>query len=378
MNTLTNCFKAIAIRFALTVEAKWLNILSLMTQNFANIPLEWVGPILLIGPEVEGYVDVPLATFEAPLWPSTTRGAALCSKAGGIRAAILDERMTRSVLVQAPDIIEAQKVYNSLFQQKARIAEIAESTSSHITFLTMHIQVVGNLIYVRLEMKTDDASGHNMVTKASDAVLQWICQSFPAVSYVSISGNFCTDKKVSAVNGILGRGKYVVADVLIPRKLIEKFLKTTPEAIVQLNIKKNLIGSIIAGSLRSANAHFANMLLALYLATGQDAANIVEGSQGIVHAEMQEDMLYFSVTLPNIIMGTVGAGKNLDFVQENLRRLGCTNTKPDAHNARRLACIMAAVCLCGELSLLGAQTNPGELVSTHMRLERTKKTESAT
>ncbi|MBS0635822.1 MAG: hydroxymethylglutaryl-CoA reductase [Verrucomicrobia bacterium] len=341
-----------------------------MTQNFANIPLEWVGPIQLIGPEVNDLVEVPLATFESPLWPSTTRGATLCNKAGGIRVAVLDERMTRSVLVQTATTLEAQIIYNSLFQRKAEIASIAEKTSSHISFTDMHIQVVGNLIYVRLEMRTDDASGHNMVTKASDAVLDWICKTYPEASYVSISGNFCTDKKVSAVNGILGRGKYVVADVTIPRKLIEKFLKTTPEAIVQLNIKKNLIGSIIAGSLRSANAHFANMLLALYLATGQDAANIVEGSQGIVHAEMQGDSLYFSVTLPNIIMGTVGAGKNLDFVQENLTRLGCKNSP---NNARRLACIMAATCLSGELSLLGAQTNPGELVGTHMRLERAGK-----
>lgn len=344
-----------------------------MTREFANIPLEWVGPIHLIGPEVFAQVEVPMATFEAPLWPSTTRGAVLCNKAGGIRACILDERMTRSVVVQTESIVQAQTVYIALFQKKTEIAKIAEATSSHVTFLDMHIQVVGNLIYVRLEMKTDDASGHNMVTKASDAVLQWICKTFPETSYVSISGNFCTDKKVSAVNGILGRGKLAVADVLIPRKLIERFLKTTPEAIVQLNIKKNLIGSIIAGSLRSANAHFANMLLAVYLATGQDAANIIEGSQGIVHAEMQGDSLYFSVTLPNIIMGTVGAGKHLDFVQQNLTRLGCKDSSPDAHNARRLACIMAATCLCGELSLLGAQTNPGELVSTHMRLERNKK-----
>lgn len=341
-----------------------------MTKNFAHIPLEWVGPIQLAGPEVTDEVMVPLATYESPLWPSTTRGAALCNRAGGIRVSVLDDRMTRSVVVQALDITQAQKVYNTLFQKKAQIAQIAESTSSHVTFLDMHIQVVGNLIYVRLEMKTDDASGHNMVTKASDAVLKWICSTFPEVTYVSISGNFCTDKKVSAVNGILGRGKFVVADVLIPRKLIEKYLKTTPEAVVQLNIKKNLIGSIIAGSLRSANAHFANMLLALYLATGQDAANIVEGSQGMVHAEMQGDSLYFSVTLPNIIMGTVGAGKNLDFVQENLQKLGCKDTSENAQNARRLACIMAATCLCGELSLLGAQTNPGELVNTHMRLER--------
>lgn len=341
-----------------------------MTQEFAHIPLEWVGPITLIGPEVEGDVDVPLATYESPLWPSTNRGAALCKKAGGIRACILDDRMTRSVAVQTQDIIGAHRLYNDLLLQKSTVATVAESTSAHIRFLDMHIQVVGNLLYIRLEMQTDDAAGHNMVTKAADKVLAWIRQTYPHVSYVSISGNYCTDKKVSAVNGILGRGKCVVADILIPADLVKKFLKSTPEQIVQLNIKKNLIGSIIAGSIRSANAHFANMLLAFYLATGQDAANIVEGSQGITYAEMQADLLYFSVTLSNIIVGSVGAGKELDFVKKNLQRLGCKEGAAVGQNARRLACIMAATCLCGELSLLGAQTNPGELVSTHLRLER--------
>ncbi len=338
-----------------------------MTQKFAQIPLQWVGPILFAGPEVEGEIEVPLATFESPLWPSTERGALVTKKAGGIRACIVDERMTRSIAVQAVDIVHAHKVYNSLLNQKTELAKVAESTSSHITFLDMHIQLVGNILYIRLEMKTGDASGHNMVTKAADAVLRWITKQYSEVSYVTISGNFCTDKKVSAVNGILGRGKHVVADVLIPRNLVQKVLKATPEDIVQLNIKKNYIGSILAGSIRSSNAHFANMLLALYLATGQDAANIVEGSQGIVYAEMQQDSLYFSVSIPNIIVGTVGAGKNLDFVYENLKRLGC---KDSPANARRLAIIAAATCLCGELSLLAAQTNPGELVDTHMRLER--------
>ncbi len=338
-----------------------------MVEHFAHIPLQWVGPISLIGPEITEEVSVPLATFETPLWPSTERGASLCNKAGGIRVCIIDERMSRSIAIQAKDGLHAQKMYNNLFQKKDEIAKVAESTSRHASFKGMHIQVVGNLIYVRLEMTTGNASGHNMVTKASDAVLNWITKTYPEVSYVSISGNFCTDKKVSAVNGILGRGKNVVADIHIPRKLIEKFLKTTPEAIVELNIKKNLVGSILAGSLRSANAHFANLLLAFYLATGQDAANIVEGSQGITYAEMQNDMLYFSVTLPNIIVGTVGAGKDLSFVKQNLEKLGIAD---NPQGARRLACMIGATCLAGELSLLGAQTNPGELVHTHIRLER--------
>ena len=130
------------------------------------------------------------------------------------------------------------------------------------------------------------------------------------------------------------------------------------------------MGNIAAGGLRTANAHFANMLLGFYLATGQDAANIIEGSQGIVHTEQRGDDLYFSVTLPNLIVGTVGSGKTHAFVLENLRLLGCLEKRGPGCNARRLAVIAAATVLCGELSLLAAQTNQGELMRSHVRLER--------
>ncbi|MCJ8298778.1 MAG: hypothetical protein MJK13_07580, partial [Pseudomonadales bacterium] len=182
--------------------------------------------------------------------------------------------------------------------------------------------------------------------------------------------NYCSDKKATAVNGILGRGKNVVSEIIISRELCRRRLKTTPEKVVDLNIKKNLIGTMIAGGLRSANAHYANMLLAFYLATGQDAANIIEGSQGVVHAEVRGDDLYFSCTIPNLIVGSVGNGKGLEFVEDNLRKLGCKEERPAGDNARRLAAICAATVLCGELSLLAAQTNPGELMQAHIELER--------
>jgi hydroxymethylglutaryl-CoA reductase (NADPH) len=181
-----------------------------------------------------------------------------------------------------------------------------------------------------------------------------------------VSGNFCTDKKVSSVNSILGRGKHVIAELLIPRDIVEKSLRTTPEKIVDLNIKKNLIGSIASGGLLSANAHYANMLLAFYLATGQDAANIVEGSQGITHCEVRNDALYFSVSLPNIIVGSVGHGKDALDATKNLESI---NVK-DEFGSQKLAQIAAALVLCGELSLMAALTNTNELTQSHKRIER--------
>ena len=336
----------------------------------AEVPMQFVGPVRITGPVVDDEVMVPLATYEKPLWPSVHRGARVAAHAGGIRAVIADERMTRSILLEAPDAEAAVAVIAALRRDRAAMAEAAQAGSRFTTFLDFHSQIAGNLLYLRLEMRTGDASGHNMVTAASDRLAAWIQQRHPGLRYVSVSGNYCTDKKASAVNGILGRGKYVITELTVPARTCTRFLKTTPADIVELNIKKNLIGTMLAGGLRTANAHFANMLLAFYLATGQDAANIVEGSQGFVHAEVRGGDLYFSCTLPNVIVGTIGAGKDLPFAAENLEALGCAGKAEPGANGRRLAAIAGATVLCGELSLLAAQTNPGELMDAHTRIER--------
>lgn len=336
----------------------------------AVIPMRLVGPVTIIGDVVDGSVMLPLATYETPLWPSVGRGARVASVAGGILATVIDERMTRSILLEADDAPCALIAWQSLQKRKDEMNIIVRETSRYASLINMHSQILGNLLYVRLEFLTGDAAGHNMVTWASEKLQDWILGEYSGLRYCSISANYCTDKKATAINGILGRGKNVVAELLIPRALCERRLKTTPEKVVDLNIKKNLLGTMLAGGIRSANAHFANMLLAFYLATGQDAANIVEGSQGIVYTEVRNADLYFSVNLPNLIVGTVGSGKGLDFVERNLELLGCREDRESGANARRLAVICAAAVLCGELSLLAAQTNPGELMAAHMKWER--------
>jgi hydroxymethylglutaryl-CoA reductase (NADPH) len=329
-----------------------------------------VGPISFKGPIVDGQVSVPLATYESPLWPSTARGAGVSRHAGGIQVTMVDERMTRSIAVKARSAAEAYAAWQAIEAQSDKVAEIISTTSRFARLINLNRQIAGNLLFIRIECATGDASGHNMVTKAAEAVLNWILSERPELSYSSISGNLCTDKKTSAVNGILGRGKYMIAEIEIPEKILRRILRTSAQEIVDLNHEKNFVGGNLAGSLRSANAHFANMLLAFYLATGQDAANIIEGSQGMVHAEARGQDLYFSCTLPNLIMGSVGAGKGNDVIEDNLREMGCKDDRAPGENARRLAGICAGVVLCGELSLLAAQTNPGELVRTHMELER--------
>ncbi len=356
---------------------RWQNIhktgMQNETEQVATIPMRVVGPVKIISAEVTEEVFLPLATLESPLWPSTHRGARVCTHAGGIRATIIDERMTRSVLIEADSVAEVYAAFLDIQQQKESLQAVMSETSRFAKLIDMHAQIVGSILYLRFELLTGDAAGHNMVTLASDRMLDWILERHKHLRYLSISGNYCSDKKVSAVNGILGRGKNVVAEVTLSRALCKRFLKTTPEKIVELNIKKNLLGNIVAGGLRTANAHFANMLLGFYLATGQDVANIIEGSQGMVHAETRGDDLYFSVSLPNLIVGAIGNGKGWEFAQQNLRLLGCVEKREPGYNARRLAVIAAAAVLCGELSLLAAQTNQGELMRSHLKLERQMK-----
>jgi len=337
----------------------------------APIPMRNVGPLKISGPVLDEKVSVPLATYETPLWPSVGRGARVSALVeDGIKTTVIDERMTRSILLEADDATAAMLAVESIKSRRDDLQAVVATSSRFAKLIEMNSQIVANLIYLRLEFTTGDASGHNMVTNAADKIIPWLLSEYPQLRYSSISGNYCSDKKATAVNGILGRGKYVVSEILIPRDICERRLKTTPEKVVDLNIKKNLIGTMIAGGLRSANAHYANMLLAFYLATGQDAANIIEGSQGIVHAEVRDGDLYFSCTLPNLIVGSVGNGKGLDFVEDNLRALGCKEDREPGANSRRLAAICAATVLCGELSLLAAQTNPGELMEAHIKLER--------
>ncbi len=339
-------------------------------QYRTPVPTRWIGPIRLIGDVISEEVSVPLATYETPLWPSTARGARVSQHCDGVRCTIVDERMSRSISLRASSAQVANEAWQSIAAREDELRAIVSSTSRFTRLVGLNKRIIGNLLYVRFECTTGDAAGHNMVTTAADKLQTWILQQYPQLQYSSISGNYCTDKKASAVNSILGRGKHVVAEMEIPRDICRRLLRTTPESMVNINTEKNLIGGSIAGSICSANAHFANMLLGFYLATGQDAANIIEGSQGIVHTENRDHSLYFSCSLPNLIVGSVGSGKSNEVASEALQKMGCMDERPAGDNGRRLAALCAATVLCGELSLLASQTNPGELMRTHLVMER--------
>lgn len=322
-------------------------------------------------------VKFPVSTYETPLFASIKRGVKV-SKAHPISVAVLSDCMTRSVIFQCKNVIEVERFLSFLDTHKTsgKMQEIVAKTSHHCKILNVESQVVGNLVYVRFAYDTGEAAGHNMTTIATNEIAKWAIENCGMdVKYISNSGNTCCDKKVSAINSILGRGKHVVAEAVISRQSCTELLKTTPEKMADLNIKKNFVGSMLGGSVCSANAHYANMLAALYLPLGQDVANIVEGSQGITYCDVNSDgNLYFSVSLPNIICGCVGNGKDLGFVRENLKTIGCIGSNGALIDgaSKRMAAIIGAVVLCGELSLMAALTNKDELVRSHLALERKK------
>jgi hydroxymethylglutaryl-CoA reductase (NADPH) len=285
--------------------------------------MAWVGPLRISGNVATTETEVPLATYESPLWPSVGRGAKISRQTEqGIVATLVDERMTRSVLVEAEDAQTAYAAARLLDERFDEFDKIVRTCSRFAQLIGIRHEITANLLFIRFEFVTGDASGHNMATLAADALLSHILQTIPGISYGSISGNYCTDKKATAINGILGRGKNVVTELLVPRAVVTDMLHTTAAKIAELNVRKNMLGTLLAGGIRSANAHYANMLLGFYLATGQDAANIVEGSQGVTVAEDRDGDLYFSCTLPNLIVGTVG----------NLTRLGSA-AEPSANPA---------------------------------------------
>lgn len=236
--------------------------------TITGIPTTWVGPLRVSGEALapngtHTEVAVPLATYETPLWPSVGRGASISREIeGGIRTVIVDERMTRSVLFVAESAIGAEAAARAIRHRTPELESVVEAGSNHCRLIEIHPEIVGNLLFVRFAFRTNDASGHNMVTQASDSLMERILSWHLGLDYGSVSGNYCSDKKATAVNGILGRGRNVVAEILLPHEVVERRLRTTAEKMTEIVIRKDLVGSTIAGALRSANAHYANMLLA--------------------------------------------------------------------------------------------------------------------
>ena len=265
----------------------------------------------------------------------------------------------------------AKKLKNWINHNFVELKKVAESTTKYGILTSLESVVSGSDLYLRIGMSTGDAAGHNMTEKAAYAIAEYLHKVAPCkVELGSLSGNYCIDKKPAVLNIEKGRGKIVQAEIILPEDVVKKNLKTTSKRIVELNLKKNIIGSELAGSL-GKNAHHANIVAAMYLATGQDIANVVGGSLGKTNADYLGGELRFSVKLPALIVGTIGGGTKQAYARENLIRMGCYGAgNPIGSNSKTLAEVIAATVLVGELSLMAALTNGDELMKTHLRFER--------
>ncbi|MEN4005808.1 MAG: hydroxymethylglutaryl-CoA reductase (NADPH) [Methanobacteriaceae archaeon] len=330
-----------------------------------QIPLGIAGPLKVKGDYANGEFYVPLATSEGALVASVNRGFSVISESGGAITKILDDKMTRAPVLKAKSVTDALKVKEWIKKHFSGLKKAAELTTRHGKLVKIDpILVVGKYIYPRFVYTTGDSMGMNMVTIATEAALNLLIYK-TGVHLVALSGNACVDKKPSSLNLIEGRGKSLTAEVVVPRDIVENKLKTTPEAIVEVNTAKNLIGSAISGSM-GFNAHYANMIGAIFLATGQDDAHIVEGSIGITTAMVEDNGdLYFTVTLPDVPVATVGGGTSIETARECLEIMNAYGNK----KAHKFAEIVAGTVLAGELSLMGALA-AGHLARAHKDLGR--------
>ena len=339
-------------------------------QTKIEIPTYKLGTFLIRGEYANGQFYVPFSVTEIPLIPSVNRGRKITYISGGIRTEILKDEMTRGPLLKTTSPKDAREIADYINAKFDDLRKIADSTSGFGKLQTLETKILDSDVYFRLGMFCGDAAGHNMTTKAAEAICLYLMNLFHSIEYYVISGNYCTDKKPAQINIDKGRGKTVKATAVIPKTVIEEYLHTSAERIIEINHKKNIRGSQLAGSL-GKNGHHANIIAAIYLATGQDIANVVEGSLGETIAYLKENVLEFSVLIPALIVGTVGGGTNLPYAQENLKLMECNGSgKIAGNNSKKLAEIIAASVLCGEISLLGALSNNGELMKAHEAYER--------
>jgi hydroxymethylglutaryl-CoA reductase (NADPH) len=338
----------------------------------AQVPMAVAGPVPVDGGAADGTHYLPMATTEGALVASVNRGMSAIRATGGATARVLKNAMTRAPVFRVADVGEAATVASWVRENTDALREAAEATTNHGELREVTPYVVGDSVFLRFSYDTKDAMGMNMATIATQAAAEVVENETPA-SLVALSGNLCTDKKPAAVNAVEGRGRTAAADVTLSREQVEDRFHTTPEAIAEANTRKNLVGSAKAGAL-GFNAQAANVVAAAFLATGQDAAQVVEGSNAIttvdVRGEGDDAELYASVTLASLEVGTVGGGTKLSTQSEALDVLGVRGGgDPPGANADALAEVVATGALAGELSLLGALAS-SHLASAHEELGR--------
>lgn len=327
-------------------------------ENFVGtvkLPVGIAGPLRMNGVFAHGDFRLPLATTEAALVASFDRGSAVITAAGGCSAAVIAEGVTRTPVFVFATLMAAGEFVQWVTAGLEEIRQAAEATTRHgkLQDLSFHLQ--GSSVYLVFSYTTGDAAGQNMVTIATEAACRFIRDHCPVKArWHFLDANMSGDKKASALSFHTVRGRSATAEVVVPREVVRRYLHTEVAAMVAFG-QVTTLGGVMSGTIGS-QAHFANGLTALFIATGQDAACVAEAAVGVTRLEETDDGdLYASVSLPNLPVGTVGGGTGLPSQRACLDLIGLPRTAPDGpYSARALAELCAGVCLAGELSIIGA------------------------
>jgi hydroxymethylglutaryl-CoA reductase (NADPH) len=338
-------------------------------ENFAGatqVPLGIAGPLRVDGEHARGEFHVPLATSEGTLVASYNRGMKVAREAGGVKATVLDDAMQRAPAFGFDSAREAREFGRWVSDRFDDIKAAAETSTRSGRLRDIEQYSASRYRFLRFNFETGDAAGQNMSGRAAAAACDWILREYDGIRYFQLESNVATDKKASQVNVLHTRGKRVVAELTVPADLVERELNTSTDVMFRARLVSN-VGGFMAG-VNNNGSHSANAIAAMFIATGQDAANVAESSTALAHAELLDNGdYYYSITLPSLIVGTYGGGTSLPCQREALEMLGCYGEG----KVRKLAEIVAATVLCGELSL-GAAVVADEWVDAHERLGRNR------
>lgn len=333
--------------------------------GMAQVPVGLAGPIRINGLHAHGDYPIPLATTEGALVASYHRGARVASRAGGVSCLITAEQVQRAPAFEFENLADAAHFAAWVTGEFERLKEVAATRTSHGELLDLHVQVESRSVYLILSFHTGDAAGQNMVTFCADAICADLLERTPVTPRAwFLESNMSGDKKATVLSFLHTRGRRVMAEVALPRALVERALHTTPERMSEY-WRLSFIGGVQSGSI-GVSGHVANGIAALFIATGQDVACVSEASVGLTRMEVTPSGdLYCGLDLPNLIVGTVGGGTRMPTAVECLRIMRCEGEGKSA----KFAEIVAGTLLAGEISIIAA-ISAGHFARAHERLGR--------
>jgi hydroxymethylglutaryl-CoA reductase (NADPH) len=332
----------------------------------AQVPLGLAGPLRVNGEHAQGEFLIPMATTEGTLVASYNRGIKVVNLSGGVKCTVVGDAMQRAPVFVFEDARAGRDFVRWVDEHLPKIREEAEATSRVARLQYIDSYLANKFVYLRFNFSTGDAAGQNMVGRATFAACSWILDNYQGVKHFYLESNFATDKKASQINIMRTRGKRVTAELVIPRNVLIEQMRVEPEGLAYHYGVAN-IGGILSG-VNNNGLHSANGITAMFIATGQDVANVAESSAGVLYAELTpERNLYLSLTIPSLIVATYGGGTGLATQQECLALLGCVGRG----KVQKLAEIVAGVALAGEISLAAAISS-SDWVSSHEQYGRNR------